>query len=171
MDDRRIALIASWSQRYIDDHRRWLELHGPHWDGWAHTLSPDNRSLLRKTIASHGRVHFYAYMSRGQGGDGTVRYRIGLDDFTYHWPAERPEEDIGVLRASSSRSWLICGGGVGSGTTLARRRRAPPPMRTHRAVDALDDATIRNPTQPRIRPACSSPVIPPTPVTVSIFRY
>ena len=77
MDDRRVALIASWSQRYIDDHRRWLELHGPHWDGWSHALSPDNRSLLRKTIASHGRVHFYAYMSRGQGGDGTVRYRLG----------------------------------------------------------------------------------------------
>ena len=67
MGGRRVALIASWPQRYIDEHRRWLELHGPHWDGWAHTLSPDNRGLLRKTIASHGRAHFYAYMSRGQG--------------------------------------------------------------------------------------------------------
>jgi hypothetical protein len=88
MDDRRVALIASWSQRCLQDHRHWLALHGPHWDGWSHPLSPDNRSLLRRTITSHGRVHFYAYMSLSQGGDGTVRYRLALGDFTYHWPAE-----------------------------------------------------------------------------------
>ena len=148
MDDRRVALIASWSQRYIDDHRRWLELHGPHWDGWAHALSPDNRSLLRKTIASHGRVHFYAYMSWGQGGDGTVRYRLGLDDFTYHWPAEpfthahgdhggpEPYSAIFVVRLGSVEE-LPHARAIGKFTTVAGKSLSPRAMRGLYVVDEI----------------------------------
>jgi hypothetical protein len=86
MSDRRVALIGSWPQRYIDDHRRWLEAHGPHAHGWTHKLSPDNRSLVEATIAAHGHVHFYAYLSLGNGGEGAVRYRLALNDFSYHSP-------------------------------------------------------------------------------------
>ena len=84
MSERRVALIGSWPQRYIDDHRRWLEAHGPHGHGWAHKLSPDNRSLVEATIGAHGCVHFYAYLSLGNGGEGAVRYRVALNDFAYH---------------------------------------------------------------------------------------
>ena len=148
MDGRRVALIASWSQRYIDDHRRWLELHGPHWDGWSHTLSPDNRGLLRKTIASHGRVHFYAYMSRGQGGDGTVRYRIGLDDFTYHWPAEpfthahgdhggpEPYSAIFVVRLDSVEE-LPHAREIAEFTTVGGKTLSPRAMRGLYVVDEI----------------------------------
>jgi hypothetical protein len=86
MSERRVALIGSWPQRYIDDHRRWLEVHGPHAHGWVHKLSPENRSLVEATIGAHGHVHFYAYMSLGNGGEGTVRYRLALNDFGYHSP-------------------------------------------------------------------------------------
>ena len=86
MSERRVALIGSWPQRYIDDHRRWLEAHGPHGHGWAHKLSPDHRSLVEATIGAHGCVHFYAYMSLNNGGEGAVRYRVVLNDFAYHSP-------------------------------------------------------------------------------------
>jgi hypothetical protein len=86
MSERRVALIGSWPQRYIDDHRRWLEAHGPHGHGWAHKLSPDNRSLVEATIGAQGCVHFYAYMSLNNGGEGAVRYRVVLNDFAYHSP-------------------------------------------------------------------------------------
>jgi hypothetical protein len=87
MSSRRVALIGSWPQRSIDEHRRWLEAHGPHPHGWANKLSAENRALIEATIGQYGHVHFYAYMSLGQGGAGTVRYRLALDGFAYHWPA------------------------------------------------------------------------------------
>ena len=71
MSIRRVALIGSWPQRYIDDHRRWLDQHGAHAHGWSNKLSPANRTLVETTIGAHGQVNFYAYMSLGQGGDGT----------------------------------------------------------------------------------------------------
>ena len=86
MSERRVALIGSWPQRFIDDHRRWLEKHGPHGHGWPHKLSPENRALVEAAIGAHGCVHFYAYMSLGNGGEGAVRYRLALNDFAYHSP-------------------------------------------------------------------------------------
>ncbi|MGH6953436.1 MAG: hypothetical protein ACREGL_04590 [Alphaproteobacteria bacterium] len=86
MSIRRVALIGSWPQRYIDDHRRWLDQHGAHAHGWSNKLSPANRTLVEATIGAHGHVNFYAYMSLGQGGDGTVRYRLALGNFEYHRP-------------------------------------------------------------------------------------
>lgn len=88
MDTPLVALVSSWPQRHVDDHRRWLAAHGPHWHGCAHPLSPDNRARLTAAIEAVGRVDFYAYLARGRGGAGAVRYRIGIDRFTYRWPAE-----------------------------------------------------------------------------------
>jgi hypothetical protein len=148
MDSRRVALVASWSGRYIDDHRRWLDLHGPHWDGWSNKLSPHNRSLIEKTIASHRRVNFYAYMSLSQGGDGTVRYRLGLDDFTYHWPAEpfkhahgdhggpEPYSAVFVFRLGSVEE-LTHAHEIAEFTTVAGKTLSPRAMRGLYVVDEI----------------------------------
>jgi hypothetical protein len=95
MSSRRVALVGSWPQRYIDDHRRWLDQHGAHSHGWSNPLSPANRTLVETTIGAHGHINFYAYMSLGQGGGGTVRYRLALSDFEYHWPGVPFEHEHG----------------------------------------------------------------------------
>lgn len=152
MDTRRVALVASWPQRHIDDHQTWLAAHGPHWHGCAHPLSPENRAKLAAAIEAFGRVDFFAYLARGRGGAGAVRYRIGVDRFTYRWPAEpfahehgdhgepEPYAAILVVRVISVDE-LPAARDIGAFTTVSGKALTPRAMRGLYVVEAPEDGT------------------------------
>jgi len=87
-------------------------------------------------------------MSRGQGGDGTVRYRLGLDDFTYHWPAEpfthahgnhggpEPYSAIFVVRLDSVEE-LPRAREIADFTTVGGKTLSPRAMRGLYVVDEI----------------------------------
>ena len=172
MDIQRVALVASWPQRHIDDHQRWLAAHGPHWHGCAHPLSPENRAKLTAAIEAFGSVDFFAYLARGRGGAGAVRYRVGIDRFTYHWPAEpfahehgdhgepEPFAAILVVRVISVDA-LPAARDIGEFTTMSGKALTPRAMRGLYVVEAPDDASPSAKASDTRAPAPSAAVAAP----------
>ena len=79
----RLGIVGSWDPRWIEDHRTWLESHGPHHDGWKNRMSVQQRDLLREQIARHGLFYFFAYIPGPKWAEGRVAYRLPVVDFEY----------------------------------------------------------------------------------------
>jgi hypothetical protein len=78
--EERLGLVGAVGTAGWEKHISLLASQGPHWDGWSLRNVHDVRADLEKALGGRGWFHLFAYASKNQGGDGTIRWVATVDD-------------------------------------------------------------------------------------------